>query len=380
MANWAVKYRPKELSDVKGQEHVTEVIRRLLEINQLPSGMLFAGSRGTGKTTTARILAKVLNCSNRAGSVVCGDCRFCKGDERVFNEAVVEIDAASHGLVDDVRQLREMANYSYRGEVRVFLVDEAHSLSSAACNALLKILEEPPEGVLFIFCTTEPNKILETVRSRLMCFEFRSLPILELEGRLRFIADSEGLQAEDGVFVSIARYSLGGMRDAIVCMEQLSYYTKNCLTQEAFESYFGIVGRKIVESFIQAILSKNYMSGLQITQRYFSRVSEGKQFIEELIRYFRDILLVKQGFNIDISNSIVKRFSDNLVFRILDLLWDIQVNYLALDSFLADILFIKFVSIVFGITEASSVVEIKQEQQVKERETKSVLSMLSDLG
>jgi DNA polymerase III subunit gamma/tau len=219
---FARKYRPQSFDDVIGQEHVASTLRNAIAHGRLGHAYLFSGPRGVGKTTMARILAKAVNCLVSPGASPCGKCEACKGIAAGGDVDVLEIDAASNRRVEEVEPLIDAARYlPQRSPRKVFIVDEAHMLSKHAWNALLKTLEEPPPHVLFIFATTEPEKVLPTVRSRCQCFDFRSIGAEDIERKLRRIVDAEGLALEEGVLGEIAARATGGLRDAESLLDQL---------------------------------------------------------------------------------------------------------------------------------------------------------------
>ncbi len=219
---FARKYRPQSFDDVIGQEHVASTLRNAIANGRLGHAYLFSGPRGVGKTTMARILAKAVNCLVSPGASPCGTCEACLGIAAGGDIDVLEIDAASNRKVEEVEPLIDAARYlPQRSPRKVFIVDEAHMLSKHAWNALLKTLEEPPPHVLFIFATTEPEKVLPTVRSRCQCFDFRSIGASDIERKLRRIVDAEGLAIEEGVLAEIAARATGGLRDAESLLDQL---------------------------------------------------------------------------------------------------------------------------------------------------------------
>jgi len=222
MSNLALKYRPTRFSDVVGQVFLKRVLKSVIKKGEpYPNGFLFSGPRGIGKTTLARIFSAAVNCENPDDGEPCGSCDSCVSIREGKASSVVEIDAASHGLVDDVRKLTEIACYTHSGKCRVIIFDEAHSASDKAFNAFLKILEEPPSSVVFILATTEPDKILKTVKSRLMPFDFRRITNADITKRLKFICEKEGIASNDGALDEISQISEGGLRDSIVMLEQL---------------------------------------------------------------------------------------------------------------------------------------------------------------
>lgn len=220
MDNLALTYRPRHLDDLVGQRPVQVILSQMIATRRVPPAMLFAGVRGTGKTTSARVLAAALNCDNPPGP--CNRCVPCKAVFDGSSLDVIEIDAASNGLVDDIRDLRQQLLYRMSGDYRIIIFDEAHSASGAAFNALLKTIEEPPPGARFILCTTEARRLPDTILSRAMPFHFRRISPADITGRLAHIARTEQIPAEASLLAAIAARADGGMRDAIMMLDQVS--------------------------------------------------------------------------------------------------------------------------------------------------------------
>lgn len=215
------KYRPKVFSDVYGQEHVTSTLINEIKENRISHAYLFTGSRGTGKTTCAKILAKAVNCEHNENGEPCNECEVCKGLDSGSIYDVVEIDAASNNGVDNIRDLREEANYTpTRGRYRVYIIDEVHMLSKGAFNALLKTLEEPPEHVVFILATTEVHMLPATILSRCQRFDFKRIQPETMALRLKEVAGFENMQLDDDAAILISRIADGGMRDALSILDQ----------------------------------------------------------------------------------------------------------------------------------------------------------------
>lgn len=228
----ALRHRPRTFKDIAGQKPVQLLLYHMIRLGRVPSAMLFAGNRGSGKTSTARIVGAALNCpvwptlpevvSGRSGAMPCGSCESCEAVAASHSVDVIEVDAASNGSVDHIRSLRESVRYEAAGEYRVVLLDEAHSMSPQAFNALLKTLEEPPENTIFVLLTTEPGKILPTVASRCMPFYFKRIAVPDIERRLRSICDEDGIKAEPELLRAIAEHSDGALRDALILLDQVS--------------------------------------------------------------------------------------------------------------------------------------------------------------
>src|SRR5437868_8537196 len=259
----ARKYRPKKFSDLLVQDHVAAALRGAVAGGRVAHGYLFAGPRGVGKTTAARIRAMALKCERREAAGVAGEpCGACDSCTRIWTGAanldVVELDAASNRGVDDARDLRERAMYaaSREGHHKVYIVDEAHMLTREAWNALLKILEEPPPGVVFVFATTEPQKIAATaapVLSRLQRFDFRRIGPAAIRARLRQVLDAERIEADDDALTLIARHADGGMRDALSVLDQCLSFGEGAVTAERVRDVLGLVGDDLYADVLRLV-------------------------------------------------------------------------------------------------------------------------------
>ena len=221
----ARKWRPQTFADLVGQEHVTETLANAIKKDRVAHAYIFSGARGVGKTTAARILAKAMNCVNGPTAEPCGVCDSCKEIAAGSSLDVIEIDAASNRGIDQIRELREMVRYApAASRSKVVILDEAHMLTGEASNALLKTLEEPPDRVIFVMATTQPEDLEDTIRSRSQHFHFRALTFNEITDRLKYIASKENLKIEDGALAVIARMAEGSMRDALSLLEQARAY------------------------------------------------------------------------------------------------------------------------------------------------------------
>ena len=249
------KYRPRVFSDVVGQEHITSTLSREIQTGKLSHAYLFTGSRGTGKTTCAKILSKAVNCLNPVDGNPCNECEICRGLDDGSILDVVEIDAASNNGVDNIRDIRDEINFSPANcKYRVYIIDEVHMLSIGAFNALLKTLEEPPAHVKFILATTEVHKLPVTVISRCQRFDFRRVSPEAMSQRMNFICDSEGLTADEDALTLISRISDGGMRDALSLLDQCSGHDKH-ITAELVCSVAGMTGKDHLFSLADAVQS-----------------------------------------------------------------------------------------------------------------------------
>ena len=246
--NLALKWRPRLLDDLVGQQHNARIISNIVAQHkaggELPAVFLFAGSRGTGKTTTARIVAKLLNCSELQIDKYCASCNRCESCvniDRFRSIDVIEIDAASHGSVDHIRALKEQTMYESVADVRMFIIDECHSMSKEAFDALLKLFEEPPEMTVFVLCTTELEKLPDTIISRAMLFDFRRLNVIGIRERLEYVAGQEKIDIQAVVLVELAAKVNGSLRDALIGLTQLILYAGSApVTIGMFEELFGV--------------------------------------------------------------------------------------------------------------------------------------------
>lgn len=283
------KYRPKTFSELVGQEHVKSLFINSLKNNEISHSYIFAGPRGTGKTTVARILAKSLNCENKSDGVEpCNKCKACVSIDNGNFMDVLEIDAASNRGIDEIRRIRETVGYhTAQGKYKVYIIDEVHMLTKEAFNALLKTLEEPPENVVFILATTNPEKIPQTIISRCQVIDFKNITLDDIAKRIKFVAENENISISDDSIYEIAKRANGGLRDALTILEQVSKSTKNISLDDVRE-VLGLVSSDKIEEIISNIENKNIKETLKkIEEIYFS----GKdleiflsQMIEELIR------------------------------------------------------------------------------------------------
>ena len=286
------KWRPKVFDDVIGQEHITETLKTQVRTGHLSHAYIFIGTRGTGKTTCARILAKAVNCENPVNGNPCNRCRFCRGIEDGSILDIVELDAASNTGVDNVRDLREEAVFSPAvARKRVYIIDEVHMLSLAAFNALLKIIEEPPAHLMFILATTELQKVPATILSRCQRHSFRRIPTDRLSAYLREIAGREKLQLDEAASLQIARLAEGGVRDALSILDQCS--AQGHITTDTVFDTMGLAGNLNLVQLLKAVLRHDSTKALSLFQKIWLDGKEPASFLGELNGLIRDILIVK---------------------------------------------------------------------------------------
>lgn len=287
------KWRPKVFADVVGQPQVTVTLKNELMSGRISHAYLFTGSRGTGKTTCAKILAKAVNCLNPQDGDPCGECEICRGIENGSIMDIVEIDAASNNGVDNIRSLREEANYTpSAAKYRAFIIDEVHMLSIGAFNALLKTLEEPPQHVIFILATTEVHKIPATILSRCQRFDFQRIPPQEIAGRLSEIAGREGAVLEDQAALLLAKLSDGAMRDALSLLDQCLGRAAD-VTVDVVTETVGLVGHEYLFKLVEAVNGEDAPTALNLLDQMYRGSKDMTRLCEELSSHYRGLMLVK---------------------------------------------------------------------------------------
>jgi DNA polymerase-3 subunit gamma/tau len=306
------KYRPQSFSEIVGQDHVTSTLRREVLEGKVSHAYLFAGPRGTGKTTTARVLAKSLNCLDRgADGEPCNKCLSCLGVTEGSSLDVIELDAASHNKVEDVREIRVNVGTvaSVSGARRVYILDEAHMLSRAASNALLKTLEEPPEHVHFVLATTEPYKLLDTVRSRSQRFDFHPIGVEALSDYLASIAKREGFTAAPDGLTAIAHHARGSVRDGMGLLEQVAALGSGTVDAAGVSAALGLVGAEAFERLSNAIVGQDARGGLELVADIAAQGSDLRRFVADALGYFRGVFLAHYAPNLE---EIVDESADRI--------------------------------------------------------------------
>ena len=290
----ARKWRPQTFADLVGQTHVTETLQNAIKNNRVAHAYIFSGARGVGKTTAARILAKALNCVHGPTPEPCGVCDSCKEIASGTSLDVIEIDAASNRGIDQIRELREMVRYApAAARHKVVILDEAHMLTGEASNALLKTLEEPPDRVIFVMATTEPENLEDTIRSRSQHFHFRALTFLEITNRLKLIAEKEDLQIDDGALSVIARMAEGSMRDALSLLEQARAYCGDNIEDKAVRELLGVVPEDALQELVEAIHTQSADRALGLVHRFQREGRNLQHFCREAIRHMRNLLIAR---------------------------------------------------------------------------------------
>ena len=290
------KWRPKSWEEIVGQDHVVNTLRNSVSANRVAHAYLFAGPRGTGKTSTARLLAKAVNClADSLEDRPCNRCDHCYGVNEGRFLDLIEIDAASNTSVDDVRDLRDKINFlPNQARFKVYIIDEVHMLSTAAFNALLKTLEEPPAHAIFILATTEAHKIPATVMSRCQQHEFRRIPVSDIVSNLKTIVENEEIKVEPEALSLIARQATGSLRDAISLLDQLASSSPE-ITLDLSQAILGTATSQSVLEVVRAILETDSAAGLVSIHRALDGGSDPRQFARQIVDYFRNLLLVKMG-------------------------------------------------------------------------------------
>ena len=293
------KYRPQTLETLVGQEHIKKTLTSAIELGKISHAYLFTGPRGTGKTSTARILAKSLNCKNGPTIHPCGECESCKDIANSIPIDVIEIDAASNRKVEDAQSILEKVQYvPVNGKYKIYIIDEVHMLTNHAFNALLKTLEEPPENVIFILATTEVHKVLDTIKSRCQRFDFRRITTDDIVKHLRYISDQEKINISDDALFAIAKNSAGGMRDSISLLDQLSLLgVSKKITADDVNAVLGRISFDILFKLTEQIIASNHAGAIELLNDIYNSGNEPLQILTNLSEYFKNLLIVKTCSN-----------------------------------------------------------------------------------
>ncbi len=290
------KWRPQTLAEIVGQQHITQTLLNALSNNRVSHAYLFCGPRGTGKTSTGRILAKAVNCLSNGQGEPCNTCAMCQAINEGSAVDFIEIDAASNTGVDDIRSLREKVNYApNQARYKVYIIDEVHMLSTSAANALLKTLEEPPPHIIFVLATTEVHKVLPTIQSRCQRFDFHRLSLADITAKLTSICQKEGINIEPEALCLVAKSATGSLRDAENLLEQFTTYYGNEIGLHQAQAILGITGDQRAKEVIKQIVNKDVSAGIATINNVNNDGLDLRQFIRELMEYLRGVLLLKTG-------------------------------------------------------------------------------------
>ena len=295
------KFRPVEFEDVKGQEHIITTLKNQIEANRIGHAYLFCGTRGTGKTTVAKIFAKAVNCEHPVNGSPCGECAMCRSIAAGTSMNVIEIDAASNNGVDNIREIREEVAYRpTEGKYKVYIIDEVHMLSIGAFNALLKTLEEPPEYVIFILATTEVHKIPITILSRCQHYDFKRISIETITDRMRDLMQEEQVEVEEKALRYVAKAADGSMRDALSLLDQcIAFYLGQKLTYDNVLEVLGAVDTDVFSRLLRSVIRRDVPKVLDIVDDLVMQGRELTQLATDFTWYLRNLLLVKTSDNIE---------------------------------------------------------------------------------
>ena len=290
----ARKWRPQVFEEVLGQRHITQTLQNAISQRRVAHAFLFAGARGVGKTSTARILAKALNCDTGPQVNPCNHCANCQEITNGSSMDVIEIDGASNRGIDEIRELRENVRYTpAKGHYKIYIIDEVHMLTKEAFNALLKTLEEPPPHIVFIFATTEPHKIPATILSRCQRYDFKRIPLREIRESLKRIVGQEEIQISQRGLITIAQESEGSLRDAQSLLDQVIAYGGKNIRDEDIAEVLGLIDRKILNDTVEAIADKDVARCMEIIEHVYHFGYDLQHFCRELLQYLRNLILIK---------------------------------------------------------------------------------------
>ena len=382
-------YRPKTFEDVVGQEHIVKTLKNQIKNNNIGHAYLFSGTRGTGKTSTAKIFARAVNCLNPINEEPCNECEICVDTLNDNIMDIVEIDAASNNSVDDIRELRESVKYTpSKAKYKVYIIDEVHMLSQGAFNALLKTLEEPPSYVIFILATTEPHKIPATILSRCQRFDFKRVSSKDIATRMAYICEKENIEAEDKALNLIARNSQGALRDALSILDQCMSFGNDKIQYNDVIELLGTVNIDELFELSQAIIDENTKKSLQILNEFIIWGKDIRNLINDLIDHFRNLMVCKVSKDLDEIISLpeesierLKKQSENVnindLIRILNILSETQDSMKSSSNtrILAEVTMMKIAQPLFDESKESLIKRIENlEKKIESGNIKVVMS------
>ena len=390
------KFRPQEFDDVKGQDHIVTTLTNQIKANRIGHAYLFCGTRGTGKTTVAKILAKAVNCEHPVNGSPCNECAMCKAIQAGTAMNVIEIDAASNNGVDNIREIREEVAYRpTEGKYKVYIIDEVHMLSTGAFNALLKTLEEPPSYVIFILATTEAHKIPITILSRCQRYDFHRISIDTIAARLSELLTAEGVEAEEKAVRYVAKKGDGSMRDALSLLDQcISFYLGQVLTYDKVLDVLGAVDTEVFSRLLRKVLSGDVTGSIHVLEDLITGGRELGQFVSDFTWYMRNLLLVKTSENpeeaIDVSSENLKLLKEEsgmtdveTLMRYIRIFSDLsnQIRFASQKRVLVEIALIKLCRPAME-TNLDSVLDRLRvlEKQMEERPVQQVIVRESEAG
>ena len=386
------KFRPDNFMDVKGQEHIVTTLKNQIRANRIGHAYLFTGTRGTGKTTVAKILARMVNCENPSEEGPCGECRICRAIAAGASMNVIEIDAASNNGVDNIREIVEEVSYSpAEGKYKVYIIDEVHMLSIGAFNALLKTLEEPPSYVIFILATTEVHKLPITILSRCQRYDFRRISIDTIVDRLQELITAEGVQVEEKALRYIAKTADGSMRDALSLLDQcIAFHLGQELTYDMALDVLGAVDTEVFSRLLRSVLARDVLGCVQLLEEIVMQGRELTQFVTDFTWYLRNLMLVQASDNleevIDMSSDNLKRLKEesaqvdmDQIVRYIRIFSELsgQIRYAAQKRILVEIALIKLCKPEMEVSQDAMLDRIRQ---VEDKIENGVVAVMPEGG
>ncbi|MFM1525180.1 MULTISPECIES: DNA polymerase III subunit gamma/tau [Helcococcus] len=319
------KYRPKNFDEIFGQDSITTILKNQIKNDKISHAYVFSGTRGTGKTSTAKIFAKAVNCLNPIDGNPCNECANCKSILTEENMDVIEMDAASNRRIDDIRQLRDQVIYPPTSlKYKVYIIDEAHMITNDAFNALLKIMEEPPKHLIFILATTEIDKIPDTILSRTQRYEFKSLSENDIIKQIEYILKSENIKMEERAIEIIASVASGAMRDALSVLDQVISIGDTNISTNQVTDLLGIFSDDVKVKYAKSIFDKNIKNLLNIIDEELQKGKDAHNFIKEIITFFKDLLYIKVGIKDDIYSGLTEKISLEQIINSIDILLEYE--------------------------------------------------------